>query len=954
MSEQVLCFGPFELFSTRRRLLRAGEPVRLGSRALDILVALVARAGEVVGKEELIAAIWPNTFVEENNLRVHMTALRKALGDDHAAARYIVNIPGRGYSFVAVINGVSATVLEPSQRPPRRPIDTLPVSLGGIIGREDVVLALAAEVAERRLLTITGTGGIGKTTVAVAVADRLRPEYPDGVAYLDLAPISDPRFLPNLLASALGQPKRFDDPLHELALLLRDLHLLVVLDSCEHLIEAAAHLAETLLRQAPRLHILATSREPLRAEGEKVYRLASLEVPPQGGAARAKDILPFPAVQLFVRGAFAGLGGYELSDSDAPFVVEICRRLDGIALAIELAAARVETIGIAALAGALDDAFRVLTRGRRTALPRHQTLRATLDWSYRLLSPREQLLLRRLAVFNGAFGIEAVRAVATGGGLSEREIDDGLAGLADKSLVTTDGGHELRFRLLETTRAYAHEKLEQGGEHGIVSRHHAEHYSALFRRAESEWETRPSIEWLADYERHIGNLRAALAWAFASSGDPSVGVDLTVAAVPLWFQLSLVDECLERVKRALPWTTGDRLHDKRRRMQLHAALGWPQMRAVMGVLSGAEAWEATLALAEDLGDADYELRALWALWVDCENRGETRAALALADRFTAIADLAGAPADRSMADRMRGRTLNFLGDQDGALRNIRQMLDRYVAPRNRSHTARFQYDQTILARITLARSLWLKGLPDQALRETERNIDEALALGHVLTLSNALSDGACPVALLAGDMVLADRYTAMLHRYTRDHALDVWHTYADAFRGQILIRTGDLTRGTDTLRTALDKLEGSGFVLFRTQFLAALAEALATEGRRGEALSVVDRALGLCAATGEGWFLPELHRLKGEMILEAGEAGSESAAVVQFEQAMGLAREQGALPWEIRAATSLAWLRLAQGRPQDAADLLVPVRERFTEGFETPDLVAADAVLTTAREAVRL
>ena len=370
-------------------------------------------------------------------------------------------------------------------------------------------------------------------------------------------------------------------------------------------------------------------------------------------------------------------------------------------------------------------------------------------------------------------------------------------------------------------------------------------------------------------------------------------------------------------------------------MQLYAALGWPQMRALAGFPSGAQAWSAALELAEDSGDSDYELRALWALWVHRTNSGEPRAALALAEQFTEVAARIGEPSELFLADRMRARSLHFLGDQVGALKNISRMLGGYVTPANRSHTARFQYDQAITARVTLARVLWVQGLPEQALRETEQNIEQALSLGHVLTLTHALSDGACPIALHVGDLALADRYTAMLHRYTTEHALDVWHTYADAYRGQILIRTGDPNAGNAMLRAAVDRLSNSGFVLFRVPFLAALAEGLSMNGHHRDAIAVLDDALAFCRASAEGWANAELHRLRGEILLLEDAAGARKSAEEHFREALRIAADQRALAWELKAATSLARLRLAQNRTRDALDLLAPVRGQFTEGFGT-------------------
>jgi len=905
-------------------LLEEGRPVRLGGRAMDLLLLLVARAGEIVSKAELMAAAWPDTHVEEANLRVHIGALRKALGDRNVDARFIENVAGRGYCFVAPLTpGAEAAAVraeakaaEPAQQ---------------IFGRDATIASLCREMPQRRLVSIVGPGGIGKTTVALAAAQAMAASYPDGIALVDLASVSDAGLIVSVMARALGLPGRADPSVTDIADLLRGKRLLIVLDSCEHLVEAAAALAERLSQNLPGLHLLATSREPLRIKGEWVERLPPLGLPPATTPAiGAAEALAFPSVQLFVERAAACLGGYTLADADAPVVTEICRRLDGIALAIELAAGRIDTLGLRGLAASLKDSFEVLTRGRRTALARHQTMRATLDWSYGVLSPAEQTLFRRLAVFNGGFSLEAAHAVAgdetSSPSSSHAALDEALANLVAKSLVTASfAGEAASYRLLETTRAYAFEQLAASGEADRIAARHADHYRGIFERAEAEWEARPANEWLDDYAAHLDNLRAALDWAFSGTGDGALAVALTATAVPLWFQLSLVDECLGRVARAL--ATLDRLptQEPRRRMQLQSALGWPQMRAIAGLASGAAAWRETLRLAEEIGDRDYQQRALWALWVDRTNSGAPREALALAERFAGLAKEMRAPSEERIGDRMCARSLHLLGDLAGARQHVDRMLDRYVAPAQRSHVARFQYDQRLVARITLARVLWLQGLADQALREIADTVEQAASVHHTLTLAHVLSDAACPVALMAGDLALAERYTAMLHEQTRTHSLDVWKTYADGFAGEIRIRRGEVAAGLDGLRGAIDTLAEAGFVLYQTAFLASLAHGLMAAGQRTGARDAIDQAIGQCARTGEAWLLAELHRLRGE-------ATGDDAS---FATALEIARAQGALAWELRAATSLA-RRSPEGRR-----VLTSILAKVTEGFGLPDYRAA-------------
>ena len=943
IDEQAFAFGPFVVIPAQRLMLQDGRQVRLGSRALDILIVLLGRAGQVVSKSELMSLAWPNVHVEEANLRVHIGALRKVMGDHGSRARFIENVPGRGYCFVAKVtdrkdtefprpSGSAPEIVAPAVTPP--------------IGRERVIETLRNRIPQHRLITIVGPGGIGKTTVALAVVQEMSANYPDGVAFVDLAPLSDPALVIGAVAASMGLSGRPHLSLTELKEAMGNRRMLIVLDSCEHVIDASAVLAERMIQALAGVDILATSREPLRAKGEWIERLPPLGLPPASASMTSAELLTFPAVQLFVDRAASCLGGYELTDADAAVVAEICRRLDGIALAIELAAGRLDTLGVRGLAISLKDSFLALTRGRRTALARHQTMRATLDWSFTVLPPAEQTLFRRLAIFNGGFSPDAARSVGGGDEIVRPVFDEMVANLVDKSLVTASFvGDEVQYRLLETTRAYGLERLASSGEAEEISRRHASYYRKIFERAEAEWEARPAAEWLEDYASHIDNLRAALDWSFSDSGDKVVAVALTATAVPLWFQLSLVDECLSRVAQALAALDVMPDQDLRRRMQLFAALGWPQIRAISGLASGAAAWKEALRLAELIGDKDYQQRALWALWVDRTNNGESREALALAEKFSALAAAMGAQAEERIGDRMKARSLYLLGDLPGARDCIGRMLDRYVPPARRSHVARFQYDQRLLARITLCRVLWLQGYADQALREIANAVEVADSIHHTLTLAHVLSDAACPVALMVGELDLADRYTAMLREHTKNHSLDVWNTYAHGFSGEISVRRGDVAAGLEGLRGAVETLAQAGFVLYETSFLASLALGLIACGQVPEALAAVDRAIAKCDRTGEAWLLAELYRIRGEAQLRGRETRASGHGEASLLQSMEIARNQGALAWELRTAISLATLWHRTGRSTDARKVVSGVLAKFTEGFATPDHRAATALL---------
>jgi predicted ATPase/DNA-binding winged helix-turn-helix (wHTH) protein len=946
LDDEEISFGPFHLFPARQLLLEADKPVRLGSRALDALIALVERRGDLISNEELIARIWPDTFVEEGNLRVHIAALRRALGDGQAGKRYVANVPGRGYRFVAPISisQGSAPALPPAAS--IKPAHELPRPLTRMIGRDVVVERLIAQLPRRRFVTLVGPGGIGKTTVALAVAERMIGSYQDRARFIDLAPLADVALVPSALASALGVAVSSDNPVPELISFLQDKRMLLVLDSCEHVIDAAASLAEDMRRGAPDVHILATSREPMRAEGEYVQRLGPLDVPAVTAGLTSAQALSYPAVQLFSERASESLDAFELTDADVTAIADVCRRLDGIALAIELAAGRVAAFGVRGLAAMLDDRFRLLTGGRRTALPRHRTLGAMLDWSYEYLPEPERVVLRRLAVFAGGFTLEAAQAVATSTDIDAEGIFNHVVNLVTKSLITADvGGALVHYRLLDTTRAYGLGKLKEAGESELFARRHAEYFRDLFERAEAERETRPATEWLSAHGRHIGDVRTALDWAFSPSGDATVGVALTIATVPLWILSSLMEECRSRTRRALASLRPLARTGTREAMKLLSALG-SALRYGKDTGTEIEAtWTDALAMAEHQNDTDYQLCALCGLWSVRVAHGNFREALTLARRFKEVSADATDRRDHLVGDRMVAYALHFLGDQRAARQHIEIMLRHYHTSIHRSHIIRFRYDQRVTAYNTLAEVLWLQGLPDHAMRVAEGSINYAQSLDHEMSLCNALSLCACPIALFVGDLATAERYVAMLLDHSTRHALPLWHASGRCLEGVLRIKLGDVVPGVRILSSGLDELSETTFTLRYLPFLAELADAYNSAGQTADAQAAIGEALGRCQRNEELWYLPELLRIKGEILLRERTSDTITAAEAQFLQSLEWARRQEVLSWELRTATSLARLLRDQGRTGDAHDLLAPVYGRFTEGFATADLKTAKALL---------
>jgi predicted ATPase/DNA-binding winged helix-turn-helix (wHTH) protein len=941
---RVISFGPYRLLAAERLLLEGDKPVRLGSRAFDILTALVERAGEVVGKEELIARVWPTTFVEEANLKIQVSALRRALGDGQGDNRYVATVVGRGYNFVAPIREEEPSRASPSPIVAPALPHNLPFATTRMIGREEIGTTLVRQLSHQRLVTVVGPGGIGKTTLGLAVAERMIGTYEHGVWLVDLAPLRDPGLVPSAVATVLGLEIRAENPVPALVAALRDNRMLLMLDNCEHVIDAAAGLTAAVLSGAPGVIILATSRESLGVPGERVHRLGPLNSPEPSSTLTAAEAAAFPAVQLFVERVTAIVEDFALTDANAPVVVTICRRLDGLPLAIEFAAPRVEALGVEALAARLDDSLRLLGTQRRAATPRHRTMQAVVDWSYGLLSQDEQRSFRALGIIMGGFTGEAATAIAMDSATTDADAIDRLADLVAKSLVVADvSGTKPRFQLLDTTRAYAIEKLDESGERERIGRCHAEYYRDLFERAEREVPARPPGEWLADYALEIDNLRVALNWAFSSDGDASIGVVLTAAAVSLWRRLSLLEECRSRAKQALDALANARNQNPYAEMRLRSALGASTAEATeMGA-----AFTNALAIAENLGDLEYQLRALGGLYFFHAASSRHRAALPFAQKFR---DLAACRSDLSaqlFGEHIVGMAKHFLGDQISARRHLEQVLTHY-APIYHGRDfvrlqdiIRFQINGHVSARAFFARVLWLQGFSDQAVRTAEMSIEEAKATGHALSLCYALALAACPIALWAGNLATAAHYTAMLVDSSRKHDLPLWSAYGSRFQKAVVLMGGDIVAGSQLSDTSLGEVAQSSLSLRSFTGLSQLVEILVQSGRMAEGLAVL-RGMEQFEAD---CYTPELLRLKGELsLLQYTASGAETANDL-FRQALDEAHLQGALSWEMRAATSLARLLRDRGQSTDAIACLQPIYDRFTEGFGTADLIAAKRLL---------
>ena len=522
---------------------------------------------------------------------------------------------------------------------------------------------------------------------------------------------------------------------------------------------------------------------------------------------------------------------------------------------------------------------------------------------------------------------------------------DHLADLVAKSLVVADvSDAKPRFRLLDTTRAYALEKLDESGERERLARRHAEYFRDLFVRAETELKTRPAAEWRADYLRQIDDLRVALDWAFSANGDALAGVALTAAAVPLWVQSSLMVECRDRVRQALTARTSGVHLDARIEMILNAALGASLTYSTGPVPETVAAWLRTLRLAEDLDDTEYRLRALRGLWSYRMNVGEYPAALVLADEFR---DLAEREADRATVragNRMSALILHYLGEQAEARKRIESITRASVAASPAPPTARLMVDPDVAAPALFARILWLQGFPDQATRTAEIAVRRAKSANHTISMCHALAQAACPVALWTGDPRAAEGFVATLADLASRHALRGWIARAQCFAGALLISQGQVTRGAAIIQSTVPRLGAAGSLAESPAFLAVLAHGRRLARQLESGLAAINEALERSETTGERWCAAELLRIKGELLLSP-DAPDRSGAEECFQRALDSARRQGALSWELRIGLSLCRLRVTQGRGDEGRRELASIYDRFTEGFDTADLIAAKQLL---------
>jgi predicted ATPase/DNA-binding winged helix-turn-helix (wHTH) protein len=944
----VYACDQWEIDLGRRELRSRGIPVPLGGRAFEIVTVLVQSATELVTKDHMMERVWPGAIVGEGTLHVHISAVRKALGPDRAMLK---TVSGRGYRLLGSWTPqpretTAAPFFSPLPRTSGAPpANNFPPLITRLIGRAAACQFVRDLVSAYRVVTLTGPGGIGKTSLAIKAVRYLLPDFEGGGWLVELASLSDPGLVPSTVASTLGLKLAGEISAESVARAVGGRHLVLVLDNCEHVIDAVANLAETFTRLCPRSTIVATSREVLRIDGESVYRVPPLDVPAPGQAA-PDYIMQYSAVELFVARTKALNAGFSPTAEDLASIATICRRLDGIPLAIEFAAARAAVLSVEGVAAGLRDRFALLTAGRRTALPRQRTLRATLDWSHELLPETERRLLRRLAVFPAGFTIDAAAAVMKDTGFDASAVLDGIANLVAKSWVALDkSGAAARWALLETIRAYALEKLAEHGEADAVSDRHAVYFRDLFTSQARGARSPLSDEDLTRCVREIENVRAALDWSFSSAGDQAIGVDLTAAYTPVWRHLSLMRECRERCERALLSLEPHVAANMWLRMELQMSLAGAMFIMMGPAEKAATLLTKALETADALNDPDAQARALSTLISIYGFRGEYGRARIAAERIEQIATRINDPVKLRVAYRQVGLALLASGKPREAQQYFERVLRFPAAPGDRHDVIYYNSNDHAGARAMLARALCMQGFAEQALNEARLSLKVLQGTDNHLLLCRTLNHGICRIATMIGDFATADREIARLIEVATGLNAHLWKTAGHFLKGKLLVERGEHAQGVPVLRDAFETCGRTGWRLSYAEFKGALALGLAGTGRLDEALVALDDAVTAEGEDGHGWYGPELLRIKGEVLLQQAADPSAVAAEDCFNQAAQTAREQGALFWELRVALSVARLRVSQGRHHEARPPLASVYDRFTEGFATADLQAARTML---------
>jgi predicted ATPase/DNA-binding winged helix-turn-helix (wHTH) protein len=921
-------FGPFCYDPWRRELRDANGVLRVGRRALQLLEVLLQAPGRLHDRDELIARVWPDSVVDDSSLRVHMSALRRVLGDGgRDGARYIANVSGRGYVFVGHARAPSLPA--PTAAPAPAAWPALPARLTTPVGRDRDLARIAELLQAHRLVSIVGAGGMGKTTVALAAAEAQGRFHEHGAVFVDLSTLSEASLVVVAVGQTLGLDLAVGEPWPMLERALRGQELLIILDNCEHVVDAVAALAERLLQTCPSLQLLATSREPLEVQGEWVFRLPALDAPALDTTLPLADVLSFPAIELFVERARATHHAFDLSESNVLAVRQICHSLDGIPLAIELAAARVHSLGVAGLIKGLASAFELLTRGRRTAMARHHTLQAVMDWSHELLSTTEREVLQRLAVFRSAFDLNAAVAVAASPALSRQQVIDGVLSLYVKSLlVREDGGAQdsPRHRLLYITRLFAEQRLANSSEATAVHRRHAVLVRDSMAARSRQQQVLAGLRSSPELASSIAETRAAIEWTLGQEQDLMLGLEIVAESNLVAHSSGLVEEfgrhlgvALDKAPRA--GAAGSHLIA---RLQLSAGLLAAQSQA--GSDAHRQALKLDRSLVDQFGTRLEKLEALKSLCTASYGRGDYRPMLAYCDEVDTLAQGALEPVRVAVGDRFAAMALHALGRHVEA----QQLAVRVMQLDTSSLEPRFQsvLPFWVSMSIQLARIQWLRG-EFQLAWQTVQGILARDERDHVYAKCHPLGLAAIPIAIWRGELAMARRWTSELMQHAAQGAFPYWQAYACAY--------GSLLDG----RVPAPGSPEARLVENNTPLMDTFATL--------QSLAPHPATLARVRAGEVGWCAPEVLRLDALDRLDPHSKPSRARCVGRLHEALALSESQGARFWSLRIASSLCDVAKDRAEAVAVNALLRAQLDTLDDGSPQPDLQRARDLL--ARQA---
>ena len=876
-------FGRYAIDRERRCLVNGHDVISLGGRAFDVLVALVEAKGAIVTKDALIERVWKGRFVNDNAIEAQIHALRRSLGSDR---NLIKTVAGKGYCLVDV---------EASRLPP--PTNLRP-DLSSLVARDDLKAEICASLHRHRLVTLIGPGGFGKSRLSRVAALALLEQFPDGVWMVELAPVDSERFISPAIAGVLDVNLSDPGDVRSLVQALFGKTCLLLLDNCEHLLDAVAAIALEVLSGCPGVRILASSRQALEVDGERIIGIPALGLPRKG--APLQECLSSTAVQLFVQRLLAA-GGPLVLQMELSQLVEICRRVDGIPLAIEMAAAAARTLGVREVLRELATSLSILGVSRRAAVPRQQTMEATIAWSYRLLTPPEQMVFRALSLLSGQFTAEAAAAVTA---MPRGKLVNVLSSLVGKSLLTVEATEQgSLFHLLEPMRQFARARLDDAGEYAAVASRQAALVLGIFGRLEADIAKLTTVEWLARYKPHLPGLRQALEWSLGEGNDAVTAVQLVVAAEPLWLHLSLVTELLEFADEAGRHVL-DHPNLSHELVKLAVARGCALLYVSGSTPSTREVLQQGLAEARRIGDGGAQTRSLWALGVASVNAGLNDDALRCMAELTNVTTASGSRIDSLIACRVRGSIHHLVGEQHLAQAELGEFLKGYEEPVGNLPTSHYHFDQQVAGLAFYARVLWLRNDVVRALDVARQALERAVELDHTYSICHALAQASIPLALDQGHLEAAALYSQELVDVSNAHRLSVWMTWSEAYRACLETRTGSLKSGIIKLQATLAESRDVPFSMYHCGLMGELARAHLSAGDETAGLNILNEAIDRAGRTKELWCLPELLRLKGLALSRRGPTMALDAAAV-FEGAKTLSAQQGALLWQERLQASV-------------------------------------------------